>query len=314
MLEPVVEPDPSQRPSCRSSRSPCSGTGALRPSAGICVGEPDFAPAMPSQERLRADVVGVVDDRLGRWCSCASMPSCGADRGTGRRRRAGDAGNAPPAASAPATIVAPSSFEVFMRSDLLGRSRATPTILRPVAKETCRCVVRAAIDLCRDAIRAWHAALKARLVTHASDGMRTYVRALEQPDACEDGEQRRLPGYREEAVVRRFDAPEAVRDPLLRGARPSVLNRVPDKSRMPFRWTINPYRRLLVMRAVYCFARPTHRYLDFDAGRDFEREIVVKVNAPRCCARSSRGPRGRASTSRSGPTPTRTSGSRAATS
>ena len=30
----------------------------------------------------------------------------------------------------------------------------------------------------------------------------------------------------------------------------------------------------------YCFARPTHTYLDFDAGRDFEREIVVKVNAP----------------------------------
>ncbi len=29
-----------------------------------------------------------------------------------------------------------------------------------------------------------------------------------------------------------------------------------------------------------CFARPTHRYLGFDAGRDFEREIVVKVNAP----------------------------------
>jgi DNA repair photolyase len=29
-----------------------------------------------------------------------------------------------------------------------------------------------------------------------------------------------------------------------------------------------------------CFARPTHTYLDFNAGRDFEREIVVKVNAP----------------------------------
>ncbi|MGH2857692.1 MAG: hypothetical protein ACRDMJ_09415 [Solirubrobacteraceae bacterium] len=29
-----------------------------------------------------------------------------------------------------------------------------------------------------------------------------------------------------------------------------------------------------------CFARPTHTYLDFDAGRDFEREIIVKVNAP----------------------------------
>ena len=29
-----------------------------------------------------------------------------------------------------------------------------------------------------------------------------------------------------------------------------------------------------------CFARPTHEYLDFNAGRDFEREIIVKVNAP----------------------------------
>ncbi|MGH2909276.1 MAG: intein-containing Rv2578c family radical SAM protein, partial [Solirubrobacteraceae bacterium] len=29
-----------------------------------------------------------------------------------------------------------------------------------------------------------------------------------------------------------------------------------------------------------CFARPTHTYLDLDAGRDFEREIVVKINAP----------------------------------
>ena len=29
-----------------------------------------------------------------------------------------------------------------------------------------------------------------------------------------------------------------------------------------------------------CFARPTHTYLDLDAGRDFEREIVVKVNVP----------------------------------
>ena len=29
-----------------------------------------------------------------------------------------------------------------------------------------------------------------------------------------------------------------------------------------------------------CFARPTHKYLDMNAGRDFEKEIVVKVNAP----------------------------------
>jgi DNA repair photolyase len=29
-----------------------------------------------------------------------------------------------------------------------------------------------------------------------------------------------------------------------------------------------------------CFARPTHEYLEYDAGRDFEREIIVKVNVP----------------------------------
>ncbi len=34
------------------------------------------------------------------------------------------------------------------------------------------------------------------------------------------------------------------------------------------------------MRLIYCFARPTHTYLDLNAREDFEREIVVKVNAP----------------------------------
>src|SRR4029079_2084512 len=58
-----------------------------------------------------------------------------------------------------------------------------------------------------------------------------------------------------------------------------VLNRVPDRSPMPFRWTINPYRGCS-HACTFCFARPTHKYLDFNAGRDFEREIVVKVNAP----------------------------------
>src|SRR5690606_42063945 len=30
---------------------------------------------------------------------------------------------------------------------------------------------------------------------------------------------------------------------------------------------------------VYCFARPTHEYLGFDIGSDFETQIVVKINA-----------------------------------
>ena len=45
-----------------------------------------------------------------------------------------------------------------------------------------------------------------------------------------------------------------------------------------FRWTINAYRGCS-HACTYCFARPTHTYLDLDADRDFERRIVVKVNA-----------------------------------
>jgi DNA repair photolyase len=95
-----------------------------------------------------------------------------------------------------------------------------------------------------------------------------------------DAEERaRLPGYREEAVVRHFDAPEAIETRFYEVRAKSILNRVPEASRMPFRWTINPFRGC-THSCVFCFARPTHKYLDFDAGRDFEREIVVKVNAP----------------------------------
>jgi DNA repair photolyase len=94
-----------------------------------------------------------------------------------------------------------------------------------------------------------------------------------------DEEQRRLPGYRDEAVVRRFDAPEALETRFYEVRARSVLNRVPERSQMPFRWTINPYRGC-THACTYCLARPTHKYLDFNAGRDFEKEIVVKVNAP----------------------------------
>ena len=90
---------------------------------------------------------------------------------------------------------------------------------------------------------------------------------------------RRLPGYRDGAVVRSFDAPEALDVRFYEVQARSALNRVPKASRMPFRWTINPYRGC-THACTYCYARPTHTYLDFDARRDFEREIVVKVNLP----------------------------------
>ncbi|RZI95909.1 MAG: radical SAM protein [Microbacterium sp.] len=57
----------------------------------------------------------------------------------------------------------------------------------------------------------------------------------------------------------------------------SALNHVPGASAMPFAWTVNPYRGC-THACVYCFARRTHEYLDFDAGRDFDEQIVVKTN------------------------------------
>jgi DNA repair photolyase len=92
-------------------------------------------------------------------------------------------------------------------------------------------------------------------------------------------ERARLPGYREEAVVRHFEAPGAIQSRFYEVRAKSIVNRVPDASQVPFRWTINPYRGC-THACIYCFARPTHTYLDFNARRDFEREIVVKVNAP----------------------------------
>ncbi len=95
----------------------------------------------------------------------------------------------------------------------------------------------------------------------------------------EEDEGTRLPGFRDPARIRRFDAPEALDMRFYEIHAKSALNRVPKASKMPFRWTINPYRGCS-HACVYCFARPTHTYLDFNAGRDFEREIVVKINAP----------------------------------
>ncbi|MGH9104020.1 MAG: Rv2578c family radical SAM protein, partial [Acidimicrobiales bacterium] len=57
-----------------------------------------------------------------------------------------------------------------------------------------------------------------------------------------------------------------------------IVSPVPASSRMPFRWTINAYRGCS-HACTYCFARPTHAWLGLGTGEDFERRLVVKVNA-----------------------------------
>ncbi len=94
----------------------------------------------------------------------------------------------------------------------------------------------------------------------------------------ENEDEGRLFGLAEESVVRTFDAPEAMGINFHEVRARSALNRVPG-GRYGFDYTINPYRGC-THACVFCFARRTHTYLDLNAGRDFEREIVVKVNVP----------------------------------
>src|SRR6266571_8081595 len=81
------------------------------------------------------------------------------------------------------------------------------------------------------------------------------------------------------AVARSFDTPAFRGMTFFEVQARSIINKVPAASRVPFRWTINPYRGCS-HACVYCFARNTHTYLDLDAGLDFNSKIIVKVNAP----------------------------------
>ena len=69
-----------------------------------------------------------------------------------------------------------------------------------------------------------------------------------------------------------------VRTEFIRDFSKSVVteNKSPD---IPFRFSVNPYRGC-EHGCAYCYARPTHEYLGFSAGLEFESKIMVKEDAP----------------------------------
>ena len=76
------------------------------------------------------------------------------------------------------------------------------------------------------------------------------------------------------ANVRTFDTPEFAGMQFLEVEASSALNRVKG---MGFAWSINPYRGCS-HSCNYCFARPTHKYLNLSPLEDFEKKIIVKTN------------------------------------
>ncbi len=88
---------------------------------------------------------------------------------------------------------------------------------------------------------------------------------------------------RYEAEMQEFDAYLEEEKPLLKtqfikdSSRSIVTeNNSPD---VGFRFSINPYRGC-EHGCAYCYARPTHEYLGYSAGLDFESKILIKNNAP----------------------------------
>ncbi len=52
-----------------------------------------------------------------------------------------------------------------------------------------------------------------------------------------------------------------------------------DSPDIPFTFSLNPYRGC-EHGCIYCYARPSHEYLGFSSGLDFETKIVIKQDAP----------------------------------
>ncbi|RZT14157.1 DNA repair photolyase [Mycobacterium sp. BK558] len=93
-----------------------------------------------------------------------------------------------------------------------------------------------------------------------------------------------LPGLQRIGLVRSVRTPEFQGMTFHEVLCKSALNKIPAASMLPFQYTVNGYRGCS-HACRYCFARPTHEYLDFDVGHDFDTQVVVKTNVAEVLSR-----------------------------
>lgn len=99
-----------------------------------------------------------------------------------------------------------------------------------------------------------------------------------------------LPGLQRIGLIRTVRTPQFEGITFHEVLCKSALNKIPEGAAvLPFRYTVNGYRGCS-HACRYCFARPTHEYLDFDPGQDFDSQVVVKTNVAEVLRRELRRP------------------------
>lgn len=87
------------------------------------------------------------------------------------------------------------------------------------------------------------------------------------------------PGRHRPDTVELDVPPDLARPQVYEDDSATILSRN-DSPDLPHRWSVNPYRGCM-HACAYCYARPSHEYLGFGAGTDFDTKIVVKPDAAR---------------------------------
>ncbi|GAC57033.1 hypothetical protein GOHSU_15_00260 [Gordonia hirsuta DSM 44140 = NBRC 16056] len=97
--------------------------------------------------------------------------------------------------------------------------------------------------------------------------------AAQTADADDGG----LPGLDRAGLVRTTTTPDFEGITFHEVLARSALNALPEAAQLPFKYTVNTMRGCS-HACRYCFARPTHEYLELNPAGDFDSQLVVKLN------------------------------------